>query len=483
MRLISSSLVLPFLSVSLLTIQPLTRAAFPEDWYPEDAADNVIMPVGYWYQWLMDNEGTLLKIGDQINSLHEARTRTCPLGPDPRIPARGRGMVSRNSLTFLILAFERVVTTSIDDKRLLQSSKAGTSGYVETLSTKFIFDSLGWDIDHGTIVGRYQILARMEQISFGLESIRTMGIDMWNTFNDVQTAITQPNVPEIFVPYSNDVEENAKTAAGVGNWVAFAKRLLVSGDESIIVNLKAHNQNIANFVNLMEDMGEAAHMVGLWKRYGKNNELENPFYTRQLNQNPNKYDPDFGGHPVGPQQQLTVMNLFDYFSAWNSCWFRPWVGLVSQMTKLTPFNGMTLPGATAKNLVRWKEASLALAVTDPGYLRKIADLSRNPTAEEQRDPASEQGSRVEDEFENDLVGKFESNRELQGGGDNVEEGVEGGVNIMEQHRGTMEIEDLDQIPHQEPPNWESWPDAESHHVVENNDPVFTTAMEEGFYNH
>ncbi|KAK6333088.1 hypothetical protein TWF718_010912 [Orbilia javanica] len=340
-------------TLSLIAIFSITRlsssAGFVGNSYAPGSKDEILMPTDTWIQWVVSNAATLSSIGEQIDFFKEVRTEICPLGPDPAIPWLKKGVIPRKSLSFLVVALDEAVKRARQDLLIVDSMQYTPSGMVETGSAKYIREKLGWD------PGESEVRRKAKQINDGLGTIKRMAGESWTAFNGVENAISQRTVPSTGNSiYSTPTAERVWELA---QWIA-SMQMPVNQELFVRIDLKAQHENINNLLRLLEDMRTAANDVEIWKIFGKNNDLGNLFYTRTLNDQKVKYDPDFSSRQKG--EDFSIMDLFDYLLAWYGCWFRPWADMISLILKLTP-----LPGVAGDERPRWREAGVELAIPDP----------------------------------------------------------------------------------------------------------------------
>ncbi|KAK6512483.1 hypothetical protein TWF481_001368 [Arthrobotrys musiformis] len=346
----------------LLTIH-LSHAAFIGETYAPGSKDGIILPIPLWIDWVVTNSATLLSIGSQLDFLNDLRTEICPLGPNPTTPPEGlkRATIPRKSLTFLIFALEQVILQAKQDLKSVEKvQRLSDGGFVETSTGMHIREKLGWDGRD-----RAEIQRRVMVINTGIWKIKEMAFASWTAFHNMDFAIDQLRLK---IPPLTDLTPTASAERvwEIAQWVAAMNiSSTVNNNPFVAVDLQVQHKRITNLIYILAGMGEATENVEIWKKFGTDNDLGNRLYSRKLNEQRVKYDPDLGYRIIG--RHFNVMDLFDYFMAWYGCWYGPWKDLIGLILKLTP-----LPGTLGETRPRWKDANVDLALFDPNYKLEVA---------------------------------------------------------------------------------------------------------------
>ncbi|KAF3311308.1 hypothetical protein TWF173_008453 [Orbilia oligospora] len=311
MKLISPTFTFRFIII-FSAFQNLSHAKF-EGWRPKLADRNEVpMSLDVWTEWIVSNAPTFRSIDEQIDFFKEVRTKICPLGPDLQTPwlRKKRASIPRNSLTFLILALVDIAQIGLENMETVRKEQWTPNGMIETASAKFVREKLGWGLDRAKLVNN------ATNIELWLKTISEVASLSWGN-------LTGPNI----------VEERAWELG------KFMTSMEMPSKEIpfVKVDLNAPPHILGELESFRKDMWQSTYNANNWNILARKFGFDHPFFGKYINEEPFKYDPDFGYRAVG--KEVTLSNLFDYFLAWYGCWYRPWADLVNLVLKLTPIPG------------------------------------------------------------------------------------------------------------------------------------------------
>ncbi|KAF3257961.1 hypothetical protein TWF128_004865 [Orbilia oligospora] len=85
------------------------------------------------------------------------------------------------------------------------------------------------------------------------------------------------------------------------------------------VDLNAPPHILGELESFRKDMRQSTYNANNWNILARKFGFDHPFFGKYINEEPFKYDPDFGYRAVG--KEVTLSNLSDYFLAWYGCWW------------------------------------------------------------------------------------------------------------------------------------------------------------------
>ncbi|KAF3108250.1 hypothetical protein TWF706_002146 [Orbilia oligospora] len=220
------------------------------------------MSLDVWTEWIVSNAPTFRSIGEQIDFFKEVRTKSARWDQ--------------------ISKLHDIAQLGLENMETVRKEQWTPNGMIETASAKFVREKLGWGLDRAKLVNN------ATNIEFWLETISEVASLSWG-----------PNM----------VEERAW---GLGKFMT-SMEMPSKEIPFVKVDLNAPPHILGKLESFRKDMRQSTYNANNWSVLAKKFGFDHPFFGKYFNEEPFKYDPDFGYRALG--KEVTLSNIFDNFLA------------------------------------------------------------------------------------------------------------------------------------------------------------------------
>ncbi|KAF3093985.1 hypothetical protein TWF103_010667 [Orbilia oligospora] len=243
------------------------------------------MSLDVWTEWIVSNAPTFRSIGEQIDFFKEVRTKSARWDQ--------------------ISKLHDIAQLGLENMETVRKEQWTPNGMIETASAKFVREKLGWGLDRAKLVNN------ATNIEFWLETISEVASLSWGMFNNIETEINKQSMLSgpVNLTGPNMVEERAW---GLGKFMT-SMEMPSKEIPFVKVDLNAPPHILGKLESFRKDMRQSTYNANNWSVLAKKFGFDHPFFGKYFNEEPFKYDPDFGYRALG--KEVTLSNIFDNFLA------------------------------------------------------------------------------------------------------------------------------------------------------------------------